>query len=102
MDWPELLPLAAWLTVHVGGIAVAVMSRLSIGKRTDIAFQTLTCAGFFAIAALAVQTILAGGDHFRLAVISAAALGAMVVATVIESRPTHFDPTLDQFLRADK
>lgn len=97
MDLPELLPPAAWLALHVAGLSAALMSRLHIGAKTDVALQLLAGVGFFAIASHAILSMLAGGDQLRLLVISAGALVMMVLATVIESRSEPIDPMLARF-----
>ncbi len=102
MQWPETLPLAGWLTLHAIGILAALLTRLSIGTRTDVAMQAITGIGFLAIALLAVGTMMAGGDQLRLSILSAGVLGTMVVTTVIDSRPDGFDPVLHQFSTADE
>ncbi|MEM6329954.1 MAG: hypothetical protein AAF790_06870 [Planctomycetota bacterium] len=102
MDLPETLPLVAWVTVHVGGIVAAVLSRLQIGAGLGHTLQCLTAIGFLSIALLAASALLTGGDQLRLVVLSAGSLGTMVVASVVEARYEPADPTLAAFLRSQR
>lgn len=102
MDSPDSLPLAAWAALHLAGLAAALISRLDLGARTDVAVQVLTATSFCVITWLAVCSMRAGGDQFRLWVLSAGALVIMVVAAVIESRRETIDPTLARFLRTEE
>lgn len=97
MELPELLPPAAWLALHVGGLVSACLSRLTLGARTDIAMQLLATCGFFLIAAVSVQSMIAGGDQFRLWVLSGTTLGAMVIAAVFAPSAESHDPVLARY-----
>lgn len=97
MDMPESLPLAAWLVLHFGGLVAACLSRLTLGTRAGVAMQMLTVCGFFLIALVAVQSMVAGGDQFRLWVLSATTLGAMVIAAVLAPSSEEYDPVLARF-----
>ena len=102
MEWPDSLPLAAWLILHIGGLVAACLSRLTLGARTDVALQMLASIGFFMIATLAVLSLAAGGDQFRLWVLSGTTLGAMVIAAVFEPRANSTDPLLARFATLDE
>lgn len=97
MDWPETMPHVVWAGLHGGAIAVALLSRLSLGVRADAALQLLTMAGLCLVAGSAVVAGANGGDQFRLWVLSGTTLGLMVVAAVVERGPARHDPSLARF-----
>ncbi|MEM6798292.1 MAG: hypothetical protein AAF589_02155 [Planctomycetota bacterium] len=101
MDWSETLPVTAWIALHVGALAVACLSRFSLGGRWDAALQLLTLLGFVCVALAAVMAHAHGGDLLRLWVLSGTTLGAMVVAAVFEQGSQPHDPLLMQFVTAE-
>lgn len=89
MDAPHslsfsLLPIAAWFALHLGGLLLAWLSRLSINRRADQATQFLLTASFCAIALLAAMQL---GHEYQLSLLSATTLGMMVIAAVYDGRP---------------
>lgn len=101
MDWQGAFGPTFWLLLHLGAIAAACLSRLSLGHGADRAVQTLASLGFLAVASAAVLAGAEGGDHLRLCILSSTTLGAMIVAALVDRRVDDVDPHLRRFVAMD-
>lgn len=97
MDWHLSLGPVAWSLLHLGAVAAACLTRLSVGLGLERALQAFAGAGFLLVALAAIGTSAAGGDHLRLWILSGTTLGLMVVAVVVEPRHEPIDPLLRRF-----
>jgi len=83
MDSVSLGAIAAWMALHVGALALAWATRISLGSRIEPAMQ----ASFFAImAALGAAAWICRETDIEIWPASAVTLIAMVLTAVIDFR----------------